>query len=466
MSAKLTLSVGILTQRPEAIALAAQLAKGVAATFSASSGKDIRLHVVDRGLMHPSASGALHSDTLHQALERMTGFQQGQQQVSEIGLLIADSFAPARGFFGLMFDDAFVPGGSNPWALTPREGCAVFLDAIENARQPKDLMAEAIFTAVHELGHVFNLQHGSPPSFMTRSAVTGPVALDNAGFSPYEQRLLACCSRSRHIWPGGSRFGDLGDLAASSTNPDPSNRPPIRLKVESSHHRFWQFEPVELDVSISTDSTRGIKVPDAVDAGHREFELWIEEPGGERRKLRSPRHYCAPRGVLTVRAGQDFRRDISLFGEAGGYTFRQAGIHRVWAEFEFAASRRVRSNLLELEVLANDPSSETWQHAHQLFPHRNAGQLMYYRRLDAQRRRQLARLQQFCELHRRHPTTAMVHYAMGRALADAVLRSRTRPAAALVRQARSHLRSAARRAGLGEHRQAWAETMLTALEAN
>jgi hypothetical protein len=464
VTAQLTLSIGTLTRRPEAAALASHLARNIGALFYMASGKDIQLQVIDRGPVAAGAAGAdgaMFSDSLHQALHAMTGNSLGSSRVSHIGLLIADSYQPAPDFFGLMFDDAFSPGGTDPWALTPREGCAVFLRGIEAKRSPAERMEEAIFTALHELGHVFNLQHSRPPSFMARSAVTGPVDLRAAGFAPFERELLSCCSTSRFIWPGGSRFGDLGNLAQVAGSPDPSNRPVLDLRISASQNSFWVFEPVELDVCLSAITSRVVRVPDALDAGYTDFEVWIEQPDGERRKLRYPRHYCNPRGTLHLRAGESFERDISIFGQSGGHTFVHTGAHRVWCEFTYAPGQRIVSNVLELDVRPRDPTSEFWTDAVGLLTDRHAAQLLYYRRLNQGRARRVVALQHFGQAYSRHPVSAMVHYALGRAFAQAALGLRRNEEAA--RQARRHLKAAARRRQLGEHRMRRAEETLAQL---
>jgi len=102
-----------------------------------------------------------------------------------------------------------------------------------------------------------------------------------------------------------------------------------------SRRSFFYFEPVELDVVLSAPSSanRSFRVPDCIDPGYGAFRIWIEEPSGERRIYRSPRIYCAHDELIFVGPKKPFRRDISIFGESGGFTFRRAGVHKVWAEF-------------------------------------------------------------------------------------------------------------------------------------
>jgi hypothetical protein len=462
MTAALTLLVGTLTQHQQAARLAQEVSQDIGAVFAAASGRDIQLRVVDGG-RPGSRSGSLSSDDMHRALERMTGDQRGKTRVSNIGLLIADSFDSAPGFFGLMFDDMFRPGSSAPGTWTPREGAAVFLDAIEGRRGASQTLAEAMFTCVHELGHVFNLQHNDRPSYMYRSA-TGPLLPPSASqFVADDCRLLAHCSRSPHIWPGGAAFGDLGDLARSERAPDSSNGTALQLRIAVSQDAFWRFDPVELDVVLDNQGARFADVPDALDPSYSCFRIWIEEPDGQVRTLRPPRHYCAPRGVVRLAPGKGLARDISIFGESGGYTFRRAGPHRLWTSLDIAAGRALCSNVLAVEVLEQREDSRLWQDSAALLCRLQVAQLLYYRLPTPGRIRALPRLDSFSAAHRKRPVAAMARYAMGRALAVAALRRSPNSMAVLASDAQRHLRAVLRRDGFGAHRKQKAEAFLRAL---
>jgi predicted Zn-dependent protease len=64
-----------------------------------------------------------------------------------------------------------------------REGCTIFLGAIREKREAvDDYSTEVGFTAVHELGHAFNLCHVDTPSFMAQSNPSGPFGSDALKF--------------------------------------------------------------------------------------------------------------------------------------------------------------------------------------------------------------------------------------------------------------------------------------------
>lgn len=468
MTSRFNLHVGQLTQRAGASAAVRRILDEVAGPITAASGQDIRLNVVDKGLVAVAGmkvEGTVPSETLHAALERMTGDQINEPIIKELGILVADRFEPAPGFFGVMFDDAFQPGSSSPWRRKAREGCAVFLGGIDDGRGPADRLDEVVFTAVHELAHVFNLQHGDRPSYMFQSAIGGQVPLATAGFSDVESSLLAKCSSSPHIHPGSSAFGDLGHLIAPSAAGTPANAPSISLRIGLQQKRCWYFEPIELDVELSTSSRRRVTVPDALDCGYANFRVWIEEPDGERRFLRSPRHYCSPRGRLEISADRPFRRDVSIFGESGGYTFRKAGVHRIHATFAPDERRTIQSNVVEFEILPQAPGSALYVDARECLSMNQVARLLYYRCMTPPRAARVTKIEDFCRQHNRHSSSAFAHYGVGTALARSALdrKARGRLAAELVSAATTHLSTAARRAQLGEHRRQKAEESLAAL---
>lgn len=89
--------------------------------------------------------------------------------IADIALLFCRrwSSSPSLRLYGLMFDyngqdpDLGSLSSSNGIA---REGCSVFLDAFDSSA-----FREMMFTAIHELGHVFNLFHDlNDNSFMAK----------------------------------------------------------------------------------------------------------------------------------------------------------------------------------------------------------------------------------------------------------------------------------------------------------
>jgi hypothetical protein len=68
---------------------------------------------------------------------------------------------------------------------------------------------------------------------------------------------------------------------------------------------------------------------------------------------------------------------MPLFGQAGGYTFRRAGIHRIQVELELTDRSMLRSNVVEVWIRADAPKDRAWQAGKALQHKRIAGLLFH-----------------------------------------------------------------------------------------
>lgn len=466
---RLRLGVAAVAQSPAAVAAAAYLAPRLARPFEIGSGHDISLTPQLAELpTAKKANGAVSSDTLNRALEKVTGSQTADD-VRAIGLLIADTYEARSDAFGYMFDQDFVPGSSTPWQRVPREGCAVFIGAIAANRNGQDFHQELEYTAIHEIGHIFNLQHSAAGSYMATSADRSTAFdLSATDFNDNEKKQLARCSSDPHVRPGGSAFGLLGTIGKGLGGADAANVPShLRLEIGADELELWPFEPLELDISIrAAPSARGRSfITDVVDPGYTDFVVWIKEPSGEVRRYRSPRHYCGPRRRVSIAPHRPFDRDLSLFAESGGWTFRQVGQHVVWATLRVGRSV-LTSNDLQFFIKPPADGDHFYSAANALFTDTAVARLMYYRRLDRTRSKRLPAIDAFCERFKHTHAAAIAHYVSGRALAHAVRRlsrADTRVEARR-RDARKHLNQAANHPKLGDHRRAHAQRALEAID--
>jgi hypothetical protein len=343
---------------------------------------------------------------LHTALRLVA--PNSSRPVKRIGLI----FARAYHFFpddvlGIMFDRGFVTQDDPASSFTSiaREGCAVFVDAIIKARtvsgnpslSAQQIREEIAFTTIHELGHVFNLGHlghpqGAPANFMTPSSDRphGPQAGSAFRFTPNQALLLSQCARDDYpfIRPGGSRYGDLGsefDQSFGGEYDIPHNLafrpdPRLHLKIDIATAEFSPHRPVELDIEISLAKGRKqpVKIPNRVDCGYSDFNIWIEEPDGETRRYRPINHYCSLEGEkISIQQGKPFARDVSIFGQSGGYTFRKPGIHRIRAALRTGAKTQIVSNILEVDIASMDRLKSSDRNHWNLV--KQAGPALFYR---------------------------------------------------------------------------------------
>ena len=159
---------------------------------------------------------------LHQLLNKPA--TTGKTKVNKIGLIYSRYYYAGTkkktGVLGLMFDVGFTHNRLGPvnnrYLQVPRQGCAVFLGAIQKHRSSgHDTDFESVFTSVHELGHVFNLWHTKQSTtFMSTSRSSGPYGYDACRFNVKQRRFLFNCRKnspdSRYVHPGASSFDQRG----------------------------------------------------------------------------------------------------------------------------------------------------------------------------------------------------------------------------------------------------------------
>lgn len=345
---------------PLASAEFAQLVEG---HFRAASRQDIALNVVFDQAFEPALprSVPVTALDLHRGLMRLTR-NPAKPPIATIGLLLASSYRPYSPALGVMFDRGF-PTDDDPnlgsFVSVPREGCAVFVDSIARLRNPTGntpglAIQELVFTAVHELGHVFNLWHWSgTPTFMSVSDAAAPYPPKLYRFAPVHADWLSRCSHDPHVRPGASRFLDRGTSFDVPLRTRRRAHPTLALSIALHPKRCWAFEPIHLDLHLRLKRgvRRAANVAAIMDPGHESFRAYIEDPNGERKLYRPSIHCCEAPERLHIERGRGFTRDLPIFWDWKGYTFTSAGRHRVWVELDVGASQRVTSNRVEIQVL-------------------------------------------------------------------------------------------------------------------
>jgi hypothetical protein len=427
---------------------------------------------IDFTLLAPQTVGPKFAKTvsaldLHEATATLAANPASGKQVGRVVLLFARRYGPRHSLFGVMFDRGFKtkddPNKASSFTRFPRQGCAVFVDAIADYRKAGvERDTEIAFTALHELGHLFNLGHVRKPSSFMSDAESMVPPPSSFGFTPRHCERLRLGSTSPHVWPGGSRYGDLGPLS-----PDPAeehgapSRFGLELAVEVCQREFNAWEPVELEIqlSVAPGLDRSFVLPDVVDPGYGAFEIWIERPNRERVRYRPCNVYCRNPGKLEIAPGQSFDRDLSLFGQSGGYTFRHAGVHRVWAELRLPRLGLLTSNVVELNVLPQPYRGPRLQLGTLLDAPAAARALFY--RASRPGGRGATRLEQVAADFAATPAAAASHYTLGRILLGEAERRRSAEVGSRLRaEGRERLARAAQHQRLSRHRRRVAERLL------
>lgn len=406
--------------------------KEIKDVFEQSSNNSIRVVVrderIDNALDFPGPSH--RAVQLHQATHALTQNEDHEnvKAVDHVAILLCRRYDPKPDLFGLMFDEGFVKGlgyvNNDKYNYAPREGCAIFFDRIKEERSglTDRFDDQILFTTIHEMGHLFNLQHlNDKKNFLSQSdKKTFPRC--SFVFTRAHRKALERAPVDEAIWPGGNDFevgGIPGDIGVRTRGRTCRQMPfGLDMRIEMARRSMARYDPIELDIEIfvAPGVGRKFRVPDMFDSGYETFRIWIEEPSGERRFLRSPRHYCRQRSMFTVSARHPFRRDVSIYGESGGYTFRSSGVHRVWVDCDIGADRRLVSNTLEIEIrprwLESDSDSERDRGC--LFTSR-AGQTLFYHREIEEYGKTAKLFQDFLDSYPGDPAAGSIRYSLGRA---------------------------------------------------
>lgn len=355
---------------------------------------------------------------LQRSLRRITQ-NPSSGRINRVGLIIGDRFQPRTSLLGLMFDfgfDTVELGNVHPDDhRLAREGCAIFLDAVHDIRGNQgDFRSEIVFTAIHELGHVFNLWHlDSPSNFMSTSRNEAPFSSNSFFFHRSHRAFLHQADLDEHVWPGGSAYENRGTIGPAANDPFMSltKNNTLTLKINIDQKEFWYFEPIEMDVTVS--SNRKVTIPDKVDPGYEEFMIFITRPDGTVFKYRSPRIYCQNPATVEIGAVDPFKRDISIFGQSRGYTFNSPGIYKIRCLFKIYPDTVITSNVLEVLVKEPKLDNAKFLSLQQVLTQKGVGYLLYHR-AGSYKPAIIAALEEIARKHRRFPLGANAEYALAR----------------------------------------------------
>jgi hypothetical protein len=461
---KLELMIGHLGDTP--FLVRHELAgKSIPQHFHAASSGDIALvSNTSRIELTRRFNANAYSLDLHYALNTLIA---DAPNGNAIGLLFAGRYGSEHSALGVMFDRGFATsddpeGGRSDFAV-PRQGCAVFLDRIAELRGgygTPEYADESIYTAIHELGHVFNLVHRfDEPNFMAGSD-KDPRGADYFRFTAADQLWLGICSNDPMVTPGGLPFRDRTgswSSVAAENGPLTSN---VTIEISIARNQVLRFDPVELDIRIHALPKSGkVVIPDEIDPGYPRFRIWIEHPSGERLLYRSPRHYCPSGKTRTLNPGEVFERDVSIFGQSGGYTFSEPGGYTIWAELYISRYVTVRSNDVQIEVL---PPGPKWK-KQLILAEPGIARLLYYRRAS-HRSRHLHKLLTYRREFGRDYNAGVIDYAIGRIYANLAKSVKDKSSRNKnVRLASTHLNSAADHPLIGSNARRISRTLVKEL---
>lgn len=351
--------------------------------------------------------------TLQASLTSLFPGQPSSRSRRRVGLVLADTYTYSKTVLGLMFDIAPFAGEFY------REGAAVFLDSIRSWRKSEGPQAQAdemAFTAIHELGHCFNLWHAEKPEYAPNFMMSsGKKVFDlNAwNFHPDHESYLRLAGGHDdvlpYVLPGGTPFDTRPDgwgkgtssWGAVENNPREPAKNDLRLHIALDRQEMWYFEPLELDLRISAKrGARVRRIPDQIDPGYERLRIWLEEPDGRRSYYRPPVRYCSNPAKVVVAPGRDFVRDVTLFAGAAGYTFKTPGIYRIRASYRVGPREVLWSNIETLNVKPARPGMKEYENASAILKSPQMAHILLYHR---PRRLRLDVVRQLAEVAKRIP---------------------------------------------------------------
>lgn len=306
--------------------------------FAEASGSELKLKIVDhrthldRGVYTFGKLQSLANNILPEPTTR---------PVNDIAILFCPGSWSGEGLYGLMFDyDA--PGFFSSYNGVPRQACAIFLDEFDSISGEQQ-----VWTAIHELGHVFNLIHDDTnSSFMATDKTAIGV---ESGFTGYDCDHLAAAGRGNYEYAaGGDNF--KGGTASSLRH---SHSTRWALRATSGKDHYLVGESIVLDLGLYLLGGVTSCVP-RLDPGYPSFKIWIETPDGERIQHHTPLSFCGlGQKPITVAVGTPLENNPRLTLNKFKLNFSHAGVYKISADYYLEEDGKVvcaHSNTVEAEI--------------------------------------------------------------------------------------------------------------------
>jgi hypothetical protein len=262
--------------------------------------------------------------------------------------LLMLSKATAKGLYGVMFD---VTGG------LPRQGCAVFADAIRAGTPDAEQDRRIIQTTVHEIGHAFNLVHrfertlgrADSSSFMNydwlyRGGDQVAQFWEQFAylFDADELAFLRHGPRAA-VMPGSTPFHSVDYWgAAPGTHPaflpaTPTPGMSLTLQPPARGALFDFGQPIYLQVTLENTGEQPVALPPGaldVKAGH--LEVLVESGPGTGSATAQPFVPMVQRCLIDFTGGPQalapkasISENVNLTFGSGGFTMAQPGTYRL-----------------------------------------------------------------------------------------------------------------------------------------
>ncbi|MGH8440587.1 MAG: hypothetical protein ACRERW_16270 [Pseudomonas sp.] len=249
---------------------------------------------------------------------------------------------------GIMFDDI----GPNH-----RQGTALFYDSFISQAPAGDAAPGAwvnrmrFWTAVHEMGHAFNLAHSWQKSLViggkgpwiplanepeARSFMNYPYNVaggQTAFFSDFEYRfsdselLFLRHAPQQYVQMGNADWFDDHGFEQAEISAEPSLRLEIRVNKEQA--RFEFLEPVMLELKLTNVSDQPKLLPDDLLTNSEAMTVIIKRAGQTAKARLSYAHYLRKPGQIVLKSRESIYESLFVAAGRGGWQIAEPGNYLV-----------------------------------------------------------------------------------------------------------------------------------------
>jgi len=278
---------------------------------------------------------------------------------------------------GIMFDDI---------GPQHRQGTAIFTDSFISNAPAGDAAPAAwvarmrYWTAVHEMGHAFNLAHAwqkslgngwispLPDDPESRSFMNYPFRVaggQTAFFSDFAFRfsdaelLFMRHAPRRFVQMGHAAWFDHHGFEGASTSPQPQLR--LELRVHREQRRLQFLEPAMVELKLSNVSDDPVLLPvDLLEGGHH-LTLVVKRGQNPARVWQPFATACHQPRLCVLAPAQSLYEPVFVGAGKGGWLVDEPGTYTLQACLHLPSGEDIVSTPLELRV---SPPSQQAEYVH------------------------------------------------------------------------------------------------------
>ena len=341
-------------------------------TAYADAGVDLRLDTGECSLVcDPDPNTAWSNSELYDIQEKELEGEDPSKW--KIWCIMTEKYEHSSSVVGAMFDTKTRQG----FGLFTKAGPLAKLPAtspkttdVEISIQEKIALRYYLFTAVHECGHAFNLQHcfsmGRPNSLTWMNYATSYNNLN--GSDSFYRNFEFCFDDAELLWlrhgpynkvkPGEGNWGKISPSAipasADLDDPDSWGRL-LSFDIRTAKKKYTQMEPVTLEIRLQNLSTHSIFVETGFSPRYDIVKIYVTRPSGEIEEVNDfksedliePTKELHPQGSTD---GPDRHSElVLLLYEADGFLFKDPGTYKIMALYN-SGSKALTSNTVTLDI--------------------------------------------------------------------------------------------------------------------